>query len=96
MRRQVRKLQEIRIKIFRLKFFAKSLNNFIMNLTPFFFYTIGGYLVLEDQLSLGALVASLASYKDLAPAIKELFNYYQRIHDAKLRYSEINLFLNHC
>ena len=67
----------------------KSLNNFIMNLTPFFLYTIGGFMVLEGHLSLGSLVASLASYKDLAPAIKELFNYYQRIHDARLRYTEV-------
>ena len=46
-------------------------------------------MVLEGHLSLGSLVASLASYKDLAPAIKELFNYYQRIHDARLRYTEV-------
>ena len=72
----------------------KSLNNFIMNLTPFFFYTIGGFLVLEGRLSLGALVASLASYKDLAPAIRELFSYYQRIHDARLRYQEVQAFLS--
>ena len=64
-----------------------------MNLTPFFFYTIGGFLVLEGKLSLGALVASLASYKDLAPAIRELFGYYQRIHDARLRYQEVQYFL---
>lgn len=71
----------------------KSLNNFIMNLTPFFFYTIGGFLVLENHLSLGALVASLASYKDLAPAIRELFKYYQLNQDAKLRYAEIRDYL---
>jgi ABC-type bacteriocin/lantibiotic exporter with double-glycine peptidase domain len=64
-----------------------------MNLTPFFFYTIGGYLVLDQNLSLGALVASLASYKDLAPALRELFNYYQRNQDAKLRYFEVRQFL---
>ena len=65
----------------------KSLNNFIMNLTPFFFYTVGGYLVIEGKLSLGALVASLASYKDLASAIRELFKYYQTLQDARTRYS---------
>ena len=71
----------------------KSLNNFVMNLTPFFFYTIGGYLVLEQQLSLGALVASLASYKDLAPSIRELFKYYQNIEDARIRYAGIQQYL---
>lgn len=92
-RGHIEALHSIRIKMFRVKFLMKSLNNFIMNLTPFFFYTIGGYLVLEKYLSLGALVASLASYKDLAPAIRELFNYYQRNQDAKLRYFEVRKYL---
>ena len=72
----------------------KAINNFIMNLTPFFFYTIGGYLVIEGKLSLGALVASLASYKDLASAIRELFNYYQSLQDARIRYREIVRFMH--
>jgi ABC-type bacteriocin/lantibiotic exporter with double-glycine peptidase domain len=93
MRTQVKELHSIRVRMFRIKFLMKALNNFIMNLTPFFFYTIGGFLVLEDHLSLGALVASLASYKDLAPAIRELFNYYQRNQDANLRYAEVRNYL---
>lgn len=93
LRGRIEDLHAVRLKLFKVKFFMKSLNNFIMNLTPFFFYTIGGYLVLDQNLSLGALVASLASYKDLAPALRELFNYYQRNQDAKLRYSEVRRYL---
>ena len=93
LRGRIKELHAVRLKLFKVKFFMKSLNNFIMNLTPFFFYTIGGYLVLDQNLSLGALVASLASYKDLAPAMRELFNYYQRNQDAKLRYSEVRRYL---
>ena len=92
-REKFRSLYGSRLNIFKLKFLMKSLNNFVMNLTPFFFYTIGGYLVLEQQLSLGALVASLASYKDLAPSIRELFKYYQNIEDARIRYSGIQEYL---
>ena len=92
-RQQIRELHSIRVRMFKIKFFMKSLNNFIMNMTPFFFYTIGGFLVLENHLSLGALVASLASYKDLAPAIRELFKYYQLNQDAKLRYAEVRNYL---
>lgn len=36
----------LRFDIYRLKFFIKFLNNFIAQLTPFFFYSIGGYLVI--------------------------------------------------
>ena len=86
-------LHRLRMQIFKTKFMMKAINNFIMNLTPFFFYTIGGYLVIEGKLSLGALVASLASYKDLASAIRELFNYYQSLQDARIRYREIVRFI---
>ena len=83
------RLQDLRLQLFRTKYLSKSVNNFIMNLTPFFFYTIGGYLVIEGNLSIGALVASLASYKDLSSSIRELFAYYQSYQDARVRYKEI-------
>ncbi len=86
-------LYELRLSIFRTKYMMKALNNFLMNLTPFFFYTIGGYLVIEGSLSLGALVASLASYKDLSSAIRELFTYYQSMQDARIRYKEVLSFI---
>jgi len=43
---------------------------------------------------MGALVASLASYKDLASSIRELFAYYQSYQDARVRYEEIYVFAN--
>jgi len=88
------RIQGLRLKLFRVKYLSKAINNFIMNLTPFFFYTIGGYLVIEGKLSMGALVASLASYKDLASSIRELFAYYQSYQDARVRYEEIYVFAN--
>ncbi len=87
------RLYTLRMTLFKTKYLMKSINNFIMNLTPFFFYTIGGYLVIENRLSLGALVASLASYKDLASTIRELFTYYQSLQDTRTRYSELIKFI---
>src|SRR6266478_6322309 len=59
-------IYDIRFEIFRRKFFAKFLNNFIGQLTPFFFFSLGGYLVIRGNqdgggLSLGALVAIIAA-----------------------------------
>lgn len=79
----------IRYQIYRKKFFIKFLNNFLAQVTPFFFYSIGGYLVIRGDLSIGALVAVLAAYKDLAPPWKELLNYYQRMEDAKIKYQQL-------
>ena len=55
-------------------------------MTPFFFYSIGGYLVIRGELSFGALVAVLAAYKDLSDPWKELLNYYQVKEDARVKY----------
>ena len=80
-------IYDVRLWIFRLKFLIKFLNNFIDKLTPFFFYSIGGYLVIRGNLSFGALVAVLAAYKDLAAPWKELLKWYQTREDVRLRYA---------
>jgi len=82
-------IYDIRFDIYKRKFFIKFLNNFLAVLTPFFFYSIGGYLVLQGELSLGALVAVLAAYKDLASPWKELLKFYQITQDIKVKYAQI-------
>ncbi len=86
-------LEKIRRRIFNLKFFIKALNNFLTALTPFFFYSLGGYFVMQDRISLGALVAVLAAHKDFSAPLKELFRYYQMLEDTRVRYAEITNFL---
>lgn len=78
----------IRLDIYKRKFLIKFLNNFLAQVTPFFFYSIGGYLIItgEGDLTLGALVAVLAAYKDLSAPWKELLNYYQLMDDARIKY----------
>lgn len=79
----------IRFEIYNRKFMMKFVNNFINQMTPFFFYAIGGYLVIMGDLTFGALVAALAAYKDLAAPWKELLDYYQRMADARIKYEQL-------
>ncbi|MEL6564167.1 MAG: ABC transporter transmembrane domain-containing protein [Pseudomonadota bacterium] len=79
-------LFEIRFKIYQQKFFMKFLNNFITQLTPFFFYSVGGYLAIRGDITVGALVAALAAYKDLSSPWKELLTYYNQTQDMALRW----------
>ena len=88
----LKELERIRRRIFRLKFFVKALNNFLTSLTPFLFYSLGGYFVIEGRISLGALVAVLAAHKDFSAPLKDLFAYYQQVEDSRIRYKEIFLF----
>ena len=89
-----RELEVVRRQIFRLKFFIKALNNFLTAITPFLFYSLGGYFVIEGRISLGALVAVLAAHKDFSAPLKELFRYYQTLEDTRIRYHEITLFFS--
>ena len=82
-------IYKIRFEIYRRKFFIKFLNNFLGQLTPFFFYSIGGYFVIKGELTLGALVAVLAAYKDLATPWRELLKFYQITEDIRVKYAQV-------
>jgi putative ABC transport system ATP-binding protein len=79
----------IRFAIYKRKFFIKFLNNFLAQLTPFFFYSVGGYFVLRGDLSIGSMVAVLVAYKDLSGPWKDLLRYYQRMEDIRVKYSQV-------
>ncbi len=83
------KIYSIRFDIFKRKFFVKFLNNFLAQITPFFFYSVGGYLVIKGSLSLGALVAVLAAYKDILAPWKELLTWYSTKEDVRIKYEQI-------
>ena len=55
--RRLGKIYDIRFEIYRRKFFVKFLNNFLAQVTPFFFYAVGGYFAIRGELSIGQLVA---------------------------------------
>ncbi|WP_260084245.1 ABC transporter ATP-binding protein [Phaeobacter inhibens] len=87
-----RQLQDLRLQIHRLKFLAKAINNFLTALTPFLFYSLGGYFVLQERVSLGALVAMLSAHKEFSSPLKDLFRFYQQSEDVRIRYQEIRAF----
>ncbi len=79
-------LFEIRFKIYNKKFFMKFLNNLITQMTPFLFYSVGGYLAIKGEITVGALVAALGAYKDLSGPWKDLLTYYNQVQDMSLRW----------
>jgi putative ABC transport system ATP-binding protein len=79
----------IRYRIYRKKFFIKFFNNFLAQLGPFFFFSIGGYLVIQGDLTLGALVAALTAHEKLYAPWKELLSYYQLMSDAHIKYEQV-------
>ena len=79
----------IRYEIYLRKFFIKFLNNFIDKLTPFFFFSIGGYLVIGGSLSVGSLLAILAAHSQISAPWKELLAWYQQKEDMRIKYRQV-------
>jgi len=79
----------IRFELYQRKFMVKFLNNFLAQVTPFLFYTLGGYLVIVGRLDIGALVAVIAAYKDLPTPVKELIDWDQQRLDVEIKYNQV-------
>lgn len=79
----------IRYELYQRKFFVKFLNNFLAQVTPFLFYSIGGYFALTGRLDIGQLVAVIAAYKDLPSPIKELIDWDQQRLDVQVKYAQV-------
>ncbi|MFD2740545.1 cyclic nucleotide-binding domain-containing protein [Sulfitobacter aestuarii] len=79
-------LFDTRFEIYRRKFFLKFINNLLTQLTPFFYFLVGGLLVINGQLTIGALVAALSAFKDLSSPWKELLTYYTAVQEMAQRY----------
>lgn len=86
---QLGRVFHVRYRIYLLKFVIKFLNNFIQQLGPFFFYGLGGTMVINGTLELGTLVAAISAHKEMAAPWKELLSYYQRREDARIKYEQV-------
>ena len=82
-------LFRIRVALYKRKYAVKYLNMLLSQVTPFFFYAIGGYFALTGSLDIGQLVAVIAAYKDLPPPVKELIDWDQRRADVTIKYQQV-------
>ncbi|WP_134681577.1 ABC transporter ATP-binding protein [Paracoccus ravus] len=79
----------IRYDIYQWKFLVKFLNNFIAQVTPFLFYSIGGYLTIRGSLDVGQLIAVINAYKELPGPLKELIDWDLARQDMQVRYEQV-------
>ncbi len=83
------RLFKIRVALYNRKYAVKYLNTLLSQITPFFFYAIGGYFALTGSLDIGQLVAVINAYKDLPPPVKELIDWDQRRADVTIKYQQV-------
>ncbi len=85
----VNKLYGILKKLFIVKYGIKFANNMFQSVGPFFLFLVGGYLAINGEFTLGALVAFLSAYQKVYDPWKEMLEYYQSYQDASVRYKQI-------
>ena len=83
---------DLRVNISTKRYVVNVLNQFFSQLTPFFFLLIGGYLVIQGDITLGSLVAVLAAHKDMYAPWKDLIDYYQKAADAQVKFEQLQDF----
>ncbi len=83
------KIFKIRYDFYQWKFFVKFLNNFIAQMTPFIFYSFGGYLAITGRLDVGQLVAVIAAYKELPGPMKGLIDWDMARQDIQVKYEAV-------
>jgi len=84
----VEALRNIRIKWSIYKFAIKVTSNLFINMGPFLIFLVGGYLAINGQLGLGALVAFLSAQEKLYDPWKELIEFYQVYQDGSVNYNK--------
>ncbi|HIJ56996.1 MAG TPA: ABC transporter ATP-binding protein/permease [Deltaproteobacteria bacterium] len=84
----VKELEKIRVVWNLYRFAIKVSGNFFTNLSPFIVFILGGYLAINGQLELGALVAFLSAQEKIYDPWKELIDFYQAYQDASVSYSQ--------
>jgi ABC-type multidrug transport system fused ATPase/permease subunit len=82
-------LYRILKKLFIVKYGMKFANNMFQSFGPFILFIVGGYLAINGQFTLGALVAFLSAYEKVYDPWKEMLEYYQSYQDASVRYKQI-------
>ncbi len=82
-------LRRIRIVWNLYRYGVKVINNLFVGVGPVLVFILGGYLMIQGKIELGAIVAFLSAQEKLYDPWKELIEFYQIYQDASIRYKKI-------
>lgn len=77
---------KLRTKFLMTKNVMKTINNLLISLGPFGVIVYGGYLVIQDEVEVGVILAFVSGLERLGGPIRELTASYGSITDAHMRY----------
>lgn len=93
--RLIYRLYDIVTRLSIFKYGIKFSNNLFQSLGPFLLFLVGGYLAINGEFTIGAMVAFLSAYEKVYDPWKEVILYYQSYQDAQVRYKQIMELFDH-
>jgi ABC-type bacteriocin/lantibiotic exporter with double-glycine peptidase domain len=81
-----RQVYAVRMSYYRWKYASKLLNNFMNHLAPLSVLMVGGYLVINDQTTLGTVVAFISGFERMADPSRQLLAYYRLAAETQVQY----------
>lgn len=85
-RGRIRRIFNIRLLIFKLKFGLKALLNSLDHVADLIVLAVGGWMVIEGQTEIGVVVAFLSGLDRLRSPWRTLISYFRLLSDAQLRF----------
>jgi len=93
--RLIYRLYDLVVRLDILKYGIKFSNNLFQSIGPFLLFLVGGYMAINGEFTIGALVAFLSAYEKVYDPWKEVILYYQSYQDAQVRYKQIMELFDH-
>jgi ABC-type bacteriocin/lantibiotic exporter with double-glycine peptidase domain len=79
----------VRVSYYRFKFIVKLMNNLMNHLAPLTVLMVGGYLAINDETTVGTIVAFISGFERMAEPSRELLAYYHLASESQAQYGLI-------
>ncbi len=88
-RRLVNQAFDLRIRIYRMKFFLTALGNFLDALGPLLVFAVGGWLVIHGSLALSTIVVFISGVQKVSDPWDQLITFYRSASNTQAKYELI-------
>lgn len=88
-KRMVNRAFDLRIRIYRMKFFLTALGNFLDALGPLIVFAVGGWLVIHGRIPVSTIVVFISGVQKVSDPWDELITFYRTASNNQAKYELI-------
>ena len=88
-KRMVSRAFDLRIRIYRMKFFLTALGNFLDALGPLIVFAVGGWLVIQGRVPVSTIVVFISGVQKVSDPWDQLITFYRTASNSQAKYELI-------